>query len=102
MPDRDKSIPLNWHRLVIAETYAAAHQLRAIGLRLESLALTRPLPPEDVRTAVFESGDEETLDSHPTLALHADLSVLASSEAFDLAMSLEQAPEKYAPPEISV
>lgn len=74
MSDRPHSTPQPpadcWHRLVVAETLAAAYQLRAIGHRLENLAQCLPLPPEDVRTAIFESTNEEAFAAFPSLSLH--------------------------------
>lgn len=92
MPDHHPSpIPPD---LIIAETRAAAHQLRSIAARLLALAYLLPLPPAEEMEALLESATEEALKHLPLLSLHIDLDSIVRDELLPAAAALEEAAKR--------
>lgn len=87
MSDLSQSIP---PVLVTAEVRAVAHELRAQAERLLTLAEAMPLPPEQVRRAVYEAASEEVFALHPVLDLYVDVRELAGGKLLELAGDFEE------------
>lgn len=88
MADRKQCIPM---KLAVAETQAAAHELRAIAVRLLAVAHLLPLPPPDELAALLEDTTEATLAEMPVLELHISLDSITRDELMPAASALEEA-----------
>jgi len=88
MRDRQQSIPPS---LVFAESLSAAHQIRAIAVRLLAAAVLLPLPPQKEADRLMEDATEQTFRNHPILGLYVDLDALVRDELLPAADALEEA-----------
>jgi hypothetical protein len=88
MADREKCIPA---ALVGAEARAAAHEIRAIAVRLQAMILQLPLPPEEELDELLERRSEEAFAELPLLGLFVDIETLVRDQLLPAADALEEA-----------